>query len=70
MSLYETIIFAKKPHRYVKAYVIDDEAHGRRYSVVAGSRWQAFQLLKKFFRLRPRLAKPDDLRRLARRKFY
>ena len=69
MALYETIISAKKPHRYVKAYVIDDLPHGRRYSIVASSRRQAFQLLKKFFRLQPRLAKPD-LRRLARRKFY
>ena len=69
MTLFETIIFAKKPHRYVKAYVIDDLPHGRRYSVVAGSRREGLQLLKKFFNMRRKLVKPD-LRRLARRKFY
>lgn len=69
MTLYETIVYSRKPKRFVRTYVIDDEAHGRRYSVVAGSRREGLQLLKKFFRMRRKLIKPD-LRRLARRKFY
>ena len=65
MPIFETIITAKKPSRYVRAFSVDNFEATKRFTVVATDRSKALALLKRYFAQRPKAQKPD-LRKLRR----